>query len=562
MVGSSGDCYRRRIMLQARRWYLIGTLLAATPVLLHCSSDDKKDAQPDTGAAGTYRGLLTGPTETGVLDVTIDSPSMSKTMSTAGGSDVSGSISMVSGAAKISLTGTYDAATGTLELEGKAAAGTYSLTGKSNAGSFAGSYEGPNGSGSFSLLPATDGEVTLYCGSYDGDASGAWNLVVDSSGTALGSHCDADACGALSGTITGSSITLSDPEDPSAVATGKISASGVTGTWASPKSSGTWQGTMAACDSAPEDGAGGAGNVPSDGGRPATSTGGAAGESAAAGAGGVGQVEGPVSSPLVSGLTNTFALSADDSFVYFFTSNEVHRCPVAGCANGIGEKMTNPLAVPSSVVTSGDALFFTHDFRMIDTCATSVSPCAPTSFLDVGASSYPAHLRVSGTRLYWVSETGSARKVQVCPISGCSAGYPKTILDSANAPSFNGVPVAGMAMTGTNLFIASFTGGILRFTMSDPETVDAGSGAQATGSNYGTSGLELDGNNLLWGELNDSRVRTCVAPACMPISDYADGLLSPAAVSATSAAIFIAERGTPAGNDWVAGSGAIRVVRR
>jgi hypothetical protein len=201
---------------------------------------------------------------------------------------------------------------------------------------------------------------------------------------------------------------------------------------------------------------------------------------------------------------------------------------------------------------------------MIDSCAVSASPgCTPANFVDVGASTYPAHLHVNGKLLYWVSEAASARKVQVCPTAGCSAGYPKTILDSANAALLNGVAVAGLEITSTNLYVASFTGGILRFSMTDPETVDAASGAQATGSNYGTSELALDGTSLLWGEQNDARLRTCTTPACTPVTDYLTGLASPAGVSVTTNGIFVAERGTSAGaNAWTPGTGAIRVVRR
>jgi hypothetical protein len=93
--------------------------------------------------------------------------------------------------------------------------------------------------------------------------------------------------------------------------------------------------------------------------------------------------------------------------------------------------------------------------------------------------------------------------------------------------------------------------------------VDAASGVQATGSNYGTGELDLDGTSLLWGEINDARLRTCVTPACAPVSDYLTGLVSPAGVSVTTHGIFIAERGTSTGtNTWAAGTGAIRVVRR
>ena len=556
-------------MIRLRTWSFLAALLAA-PVLIHCGSSDSETTKPAATATGDYRGLLTGTAETGVLDVTIakssgTSPTSIRPQAPAGaGTDVSGTITMVSGGAKIALTGAYDAASGTLTLTGKTSSGTYTLTGKANGGAFAGTYTSPGGAGSFSLLPATSGAVTLYCGTYDGDSTGVWNLVVDSAGTALGSHCDSSDCSALSGTVTGNAIKLSDPADPATVATGTQTGAAASGTWKGQKSSsGTWQGSVDACGSAAQNsGDAGAGGAPSAIGE-AGSGGDTTALGGAAGAGGAPVAVAPTLSPVVAGLTDDFALSADDSFVYFFTSSEVHRCPVAGCPSGLGEKMAGPLAVPSSLATSGSALFFTHDFHLIDTCAVSASPgCTAANFVDVGASSYPAHLKVNGSMLYWVSEAGSARRIQVCPTAGCSAGYPKTILDSANAAMLNGVAVAGLALTSTNLYVASFTGGIFRFDMSNAETVNAASGTQATGSNYGTSELDVDGTHLLWGEQMDARLRTCTTPACMPVTDYLTGLQSPAGVSVTPHGIFIAERGTANGNAWAPGTGAIRVVQR
>jgi hypothetical protein len=553
-------------MVRLRAWSLLATLLATPTLALtltHCSSNDGEASEPDSVATGKYQGLLTGTTETGVLAVTVAKPSSTQSarpQATAGsGASVSGTITLVSGGDPIELTGSYDAVAGTLTLTGTSPTGAYSLTGKSSAGAFEGTYTSPGDAGNFSLLPATSSEVTLYCGTYDGDSSGVWNLVVDASGRALGSHCDASECGALTGTVTDDTIELRDPKDPSAVATGTTSGDTVSGTWQGQKaSSGTWQGSVDDCGSATSnDGVGGAGGAPGAGGA-------ASGEAGAGGQAGMGGAAGetPTLATVVTGLTDSFALSADDDFVYFFTSGEVHRCPVAGCTSGLGEKLAGPLAVPSSLATSGSALFFTHDFHLIDTCAVSASPgCTATTFLDVGPNTYPAHLRVDGDNLYWVSEAGNARKVQMCPTAGCSS--PTTILDSADAPLFSGVAVAGLLLTSTNLYIASFTGGILRFDMSDPETVDAASGVQAAGSNYGTGELAIDGTSLFWGEINDGRVRTCETPACSSATDYLTGLSSPAGVSISAPGIFVAERGTSAGaNAWAAGTGAIRVVRR
>src|SRR5262249_25233541 len=159
-------------------------------------------------------------------------------------------------------------------------------------------------------------------------------------------------------------------------------------------------------------------------------------------------------------------------------------------------------------------LFFTHDFHQIDSCPVSANSatCTPTPFLDTGSSptSYPAHLTTNGDLLYFVKESGSSRIIQACPTSGCTVtGYPKSGLDSPAI--LNGVPVAGLVVTDTNLYVSSFTGGIFKFTMTSAEAAAPQSGAQAVGSNYGTGGLDTDGKSLFWAE-SDGRIQTCALP--------------------------------------------------
>src|SRR5207342_289099 len=117
-------------------------------------------------------------------------------------------------------------------------------------------------------------------------------------------------------------------------------------------------------------------------------------------------------------------------------------------------------------------------------------------FLDVGASSYPSQLTVKNDRLYWTSQEGDVRRVQVCPTSGCTTGYPKTILDSTNASILTGVGTSGLVLSDGYLFIQSYVGPIFRFTLTGPESVDAASGAQVGNGGYGGGGTALDGNSL------------------------------------------------------------------
>ena len=82
----------------------------------------------------------------------------------------------------VSLTGSYDPSSGAFLLSG----GGYSLTGQASGGGFSGNYTGPNGSGSFALLSASQGEVAVFCGSFKGDDDGVWNVSAQSGGSAVG----------------------------------------------------------------------------------------------------------------------------------------------------------------------------------------------------------------------------------------------------------------------------------------------------------------------------------------------------------------------------------------
>jgi hypothetical protein len=243
---------------------LFASLLAA-PSLVDCSSSDSNGhATPGTGE---FRGLLTGPGETGVLDVTIGnaaSPASLRGLGTgASGTTVSGTIQMIGTGVTITLSGSFDAASGKLTLTGTTGSGAYSLTGTASGSGFSGTYSGPNGSGVFSLAQGASGAVSLYCGTFDGDDRGVWNVVVDGSGKALGSHCDAKSCGALEGSFSGGNVSLGDPSDPKGGgATGKVSGTTASGTWQGGSSKGTWQGSEAACHVSThvDAGAGGASN--------------------------------------------------------------------------------------------------------------------------------------------------------------------------------------------------------------------------------------------------------------------------------------------------------------
>jgi cytoskeletal protein CcmA (bactofilin family) len=115
--------------------------------------------------------------------------------------------------AVLTLHGTFsgvDTQSATLQVSGdiSGTANAYSfnatVANPASATSISGHWTGPaNASGDFVILfVPTAGSVTVYCGSFTGSASGAWNLVVSNSGQASGNFSTDD--GLVKGALTGS----------------------------------------------------------------------------------------------------------------------------------------------------------------------------------------------------------------------------------------------------------------------------------------------------------------------------------------------------------------------
>lgn len=211
---------------------LVAAVALGTP---GCSST------PSTGDAGgvggtPYSGVFTGAKESGVIDVVVSSGgAQTKDIRLQSLLQVTGSIRLVGGMT-INVTGTYDDVTKQLTLSG----GGYSFTGTGASDGVNGTYMGPNGSGVFTVL--TGQTVTVYCGSYAGDAMGSWNFVV--SGSSLsGSAVDSGGGGdTFTGTVNGGMVSITSKA--MSTASGTISGNTATGTWQSAGGKkGTWTGT-------------------------------------------------------------------------------------------------------------------------------------------------------------------------------------------------------------------------------------------------------------------------------------------------------------------------------
>jgi hypothetical protein len=225
-------------MRYTKMLFVVAAMLM-TGLSLGCGSEDE-DTQPASSqspGAGSYRGLLSGASETAVLAIEIQTAPAARALTPSadpqGPMAVTGTLTPTGGQ-PIPLTGTYDSTTKEFSVAG----GGYSFSGSAESGAISGSYSGPNGSGSFTLLPSSSADVALFCGTYSGDASGTWNLAAVQAGAASGAFASSGGQhGTFAGSWSGENVTLSGS---GVSANGSLTSTAGSGTWTAGSESGSW----------------------------------------------------------------------------------------------------------------------------------------------------------------------------------------------------------------------------------------------------------------------------------------------------------------------------------
>jgi len=166
------------------------------------------------------------------------SPSLSASLALTVAASTTGTITPV-GAAPITVTGTYVASTKAVALSG----GGFTIAGTiDDTGKLLGTYMHATTQGSVvAYRHASANPVTVYCGTYTGDADGIWNSVLR--GTSLsGVYDNVDGSdGYFTGTVNGSNVSITDvTASPGTTATGTISGTTLSGTWSGGSFVGTW----------------------------------------------------------------------------------------------------------------------------------------------------------------------------------------------------------------------------------------------------------------------------------------------------------------------------------
>lgn len=516
-----------------------------------CSESDAPTEPTAAPASTAYRGLLSGVAESGVIDVVLASgsskPNVIEPRDFAGAESVSGSISLLVGGQVVTLAGSYDPATGALTLSGSSPAGTYTLTGTSTPSGFEGTYSSPSGGGTFALAPAASGATTLICGSARsnaGEVVSAFNFIVGANSVVTGASCSKDGCNLLDGKVEGTRITLGARSSGGVGAEGTLVDGNASGTWTSSSKSGTWSGSSAACQSSsgpPVD----AGDIDAgelDAGHDAGT------DAAPSGA-----------TTLLTNVDEPVSMAIDDGHLYWVSAggSAIEQCVLPACV--ASTTVAAGLSVPSSVAAARGTVFWTSDFRFVKSCATpSGGTCTGTTVTDVGASTFPAHLATTASHLYWISEVGPTRRIQTCPIAGCSEGYPKAVLVAETGSPLYGQPIAGFTTDGTTAYVAVFTGGIYRVALVTPEKADDSTLTHVQPSAFGTTELDLDGTTLRWGLQGDGKIVACTTPGCATVTDVASGLITPIGTRGNTTAIYGMNRGAAKqGGGYVARTGSV-----
>lgn len=236
-----------RITVPAGWFSKATTALMAGGLLVLTACSTNPIAPTGSGGPTTFVGTFAGSGgQNGTLEITVQAPLAASVedsgaptvvinfgplvlRAVAATLSVSATLSFVGGGS-VALVGTYDDVTRAVVVSG----GGYTFEGtlSTDVTSLSGGFTGPT-SGSFFTLTTDSGGVTTYCGTYSGDDSGVWNIaIISATGQVSGTWADdlGDA-GLIAGQLTGTSLAVTDPDEPGVSASGTLQGNSLSGTW-------------------------------------------------------------------------------------------------------------------------------------------------------------------------------------------------------------------------------------------------------------------------------------------------------------------------------------------
>lgn len=195
------------------------------PVIVGCGDDNNKSNGGGGGGGGSttssFAGWLANGNESGLMTVTISkaglAPGRPGSLAPNASVGATGSLVLTGTTAAIPLTGTFDDASGVLDLT---SGGTtpYVFSGAYDTGppsTCEGSYTGPNGNGQFETKSGTSSSAQVYGGSYASIVTaGGGTFLMTIRGTTIEGVATEDASTIgqpFTGTLNGTVVTITAP---------------------------------------------------------------------------------------------------------------------------------------------------------------------------------------------------------------------------------------------------------------------------------------------------------------------------------------------------------------
>jgi hypothetical protein len=263
------------------------------------------------------------------------------------------------------------------------------------------------------------------------------------------------------------------------------------------------------------------------------------------GTGGGQAVTGPSMETIATGLQPTTDLELDAANVYLLLDTdfgaEIRRCALSGCGANSALVVSSPVGISSMALHQGR--LFVTDGERLSTCTLSAAgTCTLATWHEdqgqAGPFSEPNHLVIANDRVYWISGDTNYQLLKVCPLTGCSAGYPKIVYSGALFSNLTGIVV-----TATDVYSMTTQYGLVSIPLTTPETSNPSGVKSIAPSLYGF-GPDLEGTTLLWPNYVTSRLESCVLPACTPVTQLTDALVTPSGVKADATHVYGINRGS------------------
>ena len=246
--------------------------------------------------------------------------------------------------------------------------------------------------------------------------------------------------------------------------------------------------------------------------------------------------------------TEAHPLALDSTSVYFLDVANVgtlFECALPGCAGG-PKVLGSGLAHPSTLVLdlAGADVYFNAPTLLpgpaIESCPLGGCPDAGPALFVNGERTVA--LASDGSKVYWITGTGTSMTLSSCALPGCSGG-PVAFAYNLGAP--NDFP-ASITVDATNVYWSVYReqtadggapgGRIMKCAL----PLCAGGPVTLVDGQVSPGQMALAGGRIYWSgfDLAEGYVRSCTLPGCSDTADVASSNAWPMAVQVDGASVY------------------------